>query len=290
MPDHAILETAAPLFRILQVTDLHTDIEERLNERTREDIRAMLARSQPDLIAVTGDVWCGEERPETAPMWRQRDLAFFGSLGAPWVLTFGNHDCVEDMERVLGLIAATPHAVAPVGDGRGSFRIELRQAGTNPAQACWDLFFINSGARWRLPEDLAWFEQETRRINTARGRVLPGVAFFHIALKNYQDAIDEGRTIGIGSEDVLGWGNDDGSAAPMLKQPGNLRACFCGHSHENDFHFIEDGVLFGYGRATGHGGYGGDKLAKGATLIELEMRTGRLSFKTIFADGSEWSH
>jgi len=43
-----------------------------------------------------------------------------------------------------------------------------------------------------------------------------------------------------------------------------------------------------YGRATGHAGYGGDKLRKGAKPIELDLRAGQYQQVTVFADGSRW--
>lgn len=300
-------------FRILQVADFHSDVEERLNERTRADVRAMAAHFAPDLLAVTGDIWCGDEHPEAAPMWRQRDLAFLGALGLPWAFALGNHDYVGDLDDAFALIAATPHAVAPCGSGRGDFRIEVTWP--NAAQArghvprrrsrrlrvpegpALDVFFLNSGPRWNLPGDLRWFEEEIERINESRGLVLPAIVFFHIPLENYQRAINEGRTIGVGDEDVLNWGDEEGIAAAILKRagrrgetPGNVRACFCAHSHKNDFYFEEDGVIFAYGRATGYGGYGGEELAKGAKLIEVDIVAGTLSFMTVFADGTSWGH
>lgn len=292
-PDFAIIEVNKPVFCILQITDLHSDVEERLNERTREDIRAMVAAHRPDLLAVTGDVWCAEERPETARMWRQRDLDFLGSLDTPWAFTWGNHDFVGDWEEASALIAATPNVVAPPGDGHGNFRVEVRRGGSGAARPAWDLFFINSGPQWRLPDDLTWFESEVERVNAARGRVVPAAVFFHIPTGNYQAAIDEGRAIGFGSEEVLNWGDDDGLAADILKRAGrsgdgatrgNVRACFCGHSHKNDFHFAEEDVVFAYGRATGYGGYGGEDLRKGAKRIDLDLVNGGLTFQTIFAN------
>lgn len=274
-------------FRILQLTDFHSDVSEFMNERTRADVRAMIAHFKPDLLAVTGDIWCGDDHPESAPMWMARDLVFLGGLGVPWAFTWGNHDWFDDFQAARVRIAATPNAIAPEGDGHGNFRIEVHPPGAS--RPAWDLFFLNSGPSWNLPGDLDWFHGECARIHEERGRVLPAIAYFHIPLRNYQDAIDTGRTIGFGTETVLFWGDDDGIAAPILKEPGNLRACFCGHSHKNDFYFVEDGITFAYGRATGYGGYGGEELAKGGKLLLLDLNTGAFCFQTVFADGSVWS-
>jgi hypothetical protein len=167
----------------------------------------------------------------------------------------------------------------PPGDEGGHFRITLKTAKDGVTQ--WDLFFINSGVQWNLPHSLAWFQAESQWLAEARARTVPAVAFFHTPTKNYQAAIDEGRAIGIANEPVLFSGDEDGLAAGMLKAPGNLRACFCGHSHRNDCHFVEDGVTFAFGRATGHGGYGGEDVPKGGKLIELNPDGTGLKFETL---------
>jgi hypothetical protein len=296
--NHAVLVAPAQRpFRVLQAGDFHSDQDAFLNERTRHDMRAFVELWVPDLIVAAGDIWCGDEHPEAAPMWRHRDLAFFGSLGVPWTFIQGNHDWMGEPERAFDVIRSAPGCIMPAGDGRGNHRIELRRE--KGGDTVWDLFFLNAGLEWRLPGDLAWFEAEVRRLNLDRGWRAPAVCWFHIPLRNYQEAIDEGRTIGAGNEKVLHWGDDAGLAAGIFKragQPdagsgrGNVRACFCAHSHENDFHFIEDGVIFGYGRATGWGGYGAEVLRKGATLIELDAAGAWIDFRTVFADGSQWRH
>jgi len=36
----------------------------------------------------------------------------------------------------------------------------------------------------------------------------------------------------------------------------NIKATFCGHDHNNDFHGDYNGIELYYGRKTGYGGYG----------------------------------
>ena len=284
----AVLTAEETQFRILQVTDLHSNNEERLNERTRDEIRDMVARFDPHFIAVLGDVWCGDEHPEAAPMWMARDLEFLGGLGRPWAMAWGNHDYCTSFDEALAHIRKTPNAVCPEGNGRGAFRIELRKE--DGAVPRWDLFFLNSGPAWEIPRDTAWFEAEAARIREARACSVPAIGYFHIATGNYQRAIDEGRIAGVAGESELGWGDDEGRVAEILKAAGNFRACFCGHSHRNDFHFEEDSIVFAVSRATGYGGYGIEHLAKGGVLLELDMDSDEFQFKTVFSGGAVWHH
>src|SRR5690606_1014064 len=92
----------------------------------------------------------------------------------------------------------------------------------------------------------------------------------------------------IANEEVLHAGDEEGEGARLFTLYDGACACFCGHSHRNDFYFIRGGVTFAYGRATGAGGYG-DDVPKGAKLIELATGGGRRRFKTVFPDGTEWS-
>lgn len=271
-------------FRILQLTDFHGDVSAYANERTRADVRAMVARYRPHFLAVTGDIWCGDLRPETAGMWMAQELEFIASLQTPWAFAWGNHDYAADFAAAQARILATAHYAAPTTTSRGECHLAVRDAG---GQIAWDLFFVNSGAAWRLPGDLEWFLAHAKALAESRGRIVPALLFFHIPLMRYQRAIDDGRAQGIALEEVLCWGDEADTGADLLLASANLRACFCGHSHRNDFWFEEDDVIFAYGRSTGYGGYG-DDLKKGAKLITLNLERGELDFETVFGDGSTW--
>lgn len=280
-----ILIATEKRFRILQIADLHSDEEERLNERTRAAVRAMVDRFRPHFLAVLGDVWCGDTHPEAAPMWMRRDLGFLGSLGCHWALAWGNHDYCGDFGAAWTQIGRSPNAIAPEGDGQGSFRIELRDGNGQPL---WDLFFLNSGVAWEFPRSAAWFEAEIEHLRRTRTHDLPAICYFHIPTGNYQQAIDEGRTVGRGNEEVLGWGDDDGAMAQVITRTGVVRACFCGHSHKNDLYFREDRTIFAYTRATGYGGYGIEDLPKGGTVLELDTASRNFRFKSVFLQGEVW--
>lgn len=273
-------------FRILQITDFHNDGEAALVEQTYHAVRSMCADWKPDLLAVTGDIWCSDNAPELASVRMQRDLNFLGSLGIPWGFCWGNHDYMGAFEAHQAAIDAAPNILYTASDGKGNARIELHAPGD--AAPAWDVFFLNSGQWWVLPEALAWFREESARLRAARGRVVPAIAYFHIPLKNYQTAMESGRAQGIALEEVLCWGDEEGEAERIFKEAGNVRACFCGHSHRNDFRFEEDGIVFAYGRCTGHGGYG-DDVPKGATLLELDPFSGSFLFFTVFPGGATWT-
>ncbi len=268
----------SPVFRILQVTDIHADVSEVDNIQTRDGIRRLADLHSPDLLMVTGDVWCSDDKPHLAPMWRNRELSFLNALGVPWALTYGNHDYTEnDPAGLLASIGRMSNARIPAPTPRGDFRIELRRDG----EALWDLFVLNSGEAWRMPGDLDWFLAETDALRREREKTVPALLFFHIPLGNHQRAIDEGRFNGLALEPASGWGDDDGCGAELVKGAGNVRACFCGHMHRNDGWFDEGGVRFHFSRSSGFGGYGHDTTPKGGRLIEIDLATGALESRTV---------
>ncbi len=287
--NHAVLRAGRGVFRILQVTDIHGDECENDNEHTRADITAMVHGWRPDFIAVTGDLWCSDTNPETAPMWMTRELRFFGGLGVPWAFIPGNHDYIPDWDTVHARIAAAPNAVAPQGNGRGAFRVEIVFGQPGVSWPAWDVFFLNSGAAWHVPEDLEWFVEESERLTRTRECIVPAIMFSHIPLGDHQQAVDEGRARGIVLEEARGWGDDDRRGAEMVRRRRNVRACFCGHFHRNNYCFEDQEMLCVASRATGYGGYGHDTTPKGGTLIELGLESKQVSFMTVFADGATWT-
>jgi hypothetical protein len=271
-------------FRVLQLTDFHDDVSDGLTARTYADVRTLVQVWQPDFLAVTGDIWCGDDKPGRGPELMRRDLEFLGSLNVPWAFTWGNHDYKDNLESDTARIAASPNACMPPGDCRGNFRVGILHNG-NPA---WDLYFLNSHGEGLWPLDLLWLEAEARRLLQLRDTRTSAIAFFHIPLQQYETARLRGKIHGIAHEEVLYWGNS-ADRFDAIRDTGTIRACFVGHSHVNDFHFEEDGVTLVSGRAMGHGGYGADRLAKGATLIELDPVSTQFTFRTVFADGSTWT-
>jgi hypothetical protein len=118
----------------------------------------------------------------------------------------------------------------------------------------------------------------------------PVLCFLHIPLLQYDTVWQKKLAKGIFKEPVCTYG-EDGSAIAKLKKFGDVKACFCGHDHVNDFSGTWQGIEMVYGRATGHAGYGANKLKKGGKLITTNLNDPKKSYtwKTVFADGSDWS-
>ena len=266
-PNRLSLRANNRSFRVLQVTDWHSDQDADAAERTRADVRALVAQTQPDLVAVTGDIWCADDdHVGQARAVMNADLETLASLGVPWAFVPGNHDYYPDRNWLARRFAQTPNAVAPRGDGRGSFIVEVTGDGAEPL---WELYFVNSALEWNPLADIARFRKLVRSAPSEPPRA--AAIFTHIPLRQYEDARLSGDFTGDAHEEVLCWG-DDGRMLRAFQRAlavrGGLRFVTCGHSHENDFTAVVDRVTLTYGRVTGYGGYG-EKLQRGGKLFRL---------------------
>lgn len=274
-------------FRILFLTDFHNDTGEDAARRTWDDIHDMVQQRRPNFLALGGDIWCGDEDPGRARRLMERDLQELADIGLPWAFAWGNHDYGGALAEDNRILRSAPCSAMGGSDDDGNCRVELWDPGHE--RILWDFYFINSRELWRPEEDWQWFESETARIREERGETLPSLVFFHIPLAQYEEARLSGQYRGVAREQVLCWG-DDGSGLERIEAAGGVRACFCGHSHTNDFQFERNGIIYAYGRATGHGGYGADRLSKGAKVIDIQplLPDAPLDIFTVFADGAEW--
>ena len=107
-------------------------------------------------------------------------------------------------------------------------------------------------------------------LTTQKPSKSPVLCFLHIPLLQYDTVWQKKVAKGIFKESVCTYG-EDGSAIAKLKKFGDVKACFCGHDHVNDYSGTWDGVEMVYGRATGHAGYGAHKLKKGGKLITVDL-------------------
>jgi len=116
---------------------------------------------------------------------------------------------------------------------------------------------------------------------------VPRFAFFHIPLRQYDDIWKNGAARGMKGEEVC-MEKEDGTSLAVLKA-ASVRACFCGHDHQNDYSGTADGVELVYGRVSRAGGYGADIFPKGGKLITVNCRKGTYNWVSITPDGKRWS-
>lgn len=96
------------------------------------------------------------------------------------------------------------------------------------------------------------------------------MAFFHIPIPEYKDAVmeDKNRLFGVRGEGVACPTTNSGLFT-SIKECGDVMGTFVGHDHNNDYAVMYKEVLLAYGRYSG-GNTVYNNLANGARVIILQ--------------------
>ena len=271
--------------RILQLTDIHffcdrDTLGEEADQKTLEDFKRLIDLHQPDVLALTGDLWHDnpENRGGEFADWAVEKVS---ALGIPWLFTWGNHDELDDYAAAQVLLTESKGSLYRGGNSGGNYEVTLTD---KEGAAIWQMVCLNTTNQGLQDEQEKWLK--SRAADAGRPKV-DAFCFLHIPLMDYHRLWNSGKCEGLHGEDVCTYG-EDGSAFSSLQKVGGIRACFCGHDHVNDYSGSRDGIEMVYGRASGHAGYGADKLPKGGKLITLNAAERTYSWKSVFADGTSW--
>lgn len=288
-------------FKIVQFTDTHfADRNEDLDEakaaevraRLIADMNAILELEKPDLVVFTGD----NVLTPKLEYWRKL-VDPMVKKGIPWAAVMGNHDHEKTGKtgsELISLVRSLPGSLAQHGPdelgGGGNYILLVKSATTQQAKAA--IYLMDSGEyapneslghyAWFTFSQVAWFRQQSRTLTEANGNVpLPSIAFFHIPVPEYDEALAGGKVFGTKGEAICSPKVNSGFFCAALESK-SLMGCFVGHDHNNDTAATCRGICLAYGRKTGEFAY--RNLPSGARVIELYE--GKSQFATWTRDGS----
>lgn len=136
-------------------------------------------------------------------------------------------------------------------------------------------------------DQIQWYRENSAKYTKQNGGTpIPSLAFFHIALPEYNQAASDETAILVGTrkEKACAPQLNSGLFASM-KEMGDIQGVFVGHDHDDDYAVYWKGILLAYGRYTG-GDTVYNNLTNGARVIE--MTEGENGFKTwIHLKGNE---
>ena len=141
---------------------------------------------------------------------------------------------------------------------------------------------LSSGLCASLPlpvDQIRWYRENSAKYTKQNGGTpLPSLAFFHIALPEYNQAASDETAILVGTrkEKACAPQLNSGMFASM-KEMGDILGVFVGHDHDDDYAVFWKGILLAYGRYTG-GDTVYNNLSNGARVIE--MTEGSTNFRT----------
>ena len=277
-------------FKIVQFTDVHWVYGDAKSEGAAKRMAEVLDAEKPDLVIFTGDVVTA--KPATEGLKTALKPVLERKL--PFAVTFGNHDDENDLTRaqllevLQGLEGNLTTTTAGI-TGVTNYILPIKGSTSDNAAAVLYMFDSNSystikdvkGYGWIERDQIDWYMKSSKAFTTANGgSPLPSLAFFHIPIPEYHEAVANENTymVGFRKERACAPEINSGLGVAMLKA-GDVMATFVGHDHVNDYAVNWRGILLCYGRCTSDGTtYTGIPEGNGARVIVLTE--GKREFET----------
>ena len=263
--------------KIVQLTDIHWDPQSKNCAQTAQTIEAVLALEKPDIAMLTGDVVTEKPGPEG---WKAI-IALLEKAQVPFTVMMGNHDAeVMPKQEIYDLLTQSPYFIGEKGPetihGCGNYVVPVYGADHKTTKAL--LYCIDSNDYpeskdygtydWIHFDQVAWYRQTSARFTKENGgNPLPALAFFHIALPEYDAIPNNGTMLGEKNEGSGASKINSGLFASFIEM-GDVMGAFVGHDHDNDFIGTHYQIALAYGRVTGTDAYG--DLERGMRVIELK--------------------
>ena len=263
--------------KIVQLTDIHWDPQSKNCAQTAKTIETVLALEKPDIAMLTGDVVTEKPGPEG---WKAI-IALLEKAQVPFTVMMGNHDAeVMPKQEIYDLLAQSPYFIGEKGPetihGCGNYVVPVYGADHKTTKAL--LYCIDSNDYpeskdygtydWIHFDQVAWYRQTSTRFTKKNGgNPLPALAFFHIALPEYDAIPNNGTMLGEKNEGSGASKINSGLFASFIEM-GDVMGAFVGHDHDNDFIGTHYQIALAYGRVTGTDAYG--DLERGMRVIELK--------------------
>lgn len=297
-----LTKSAEKDFTVLNLTDIHWDIVAWMPGNTEYEavtktIRELIARTQPDLITVSGDLSWGMAVESYVAV---ADL--MDSFGIPWAPVWGNHD-YEKPEVNQGTVeefAKRPLCLFETGDpalGCGNYPLLIQEDGrtvagllmtdTHKGATFVDENGTETGTWGRLyPNQLEWIKEQCKLINadTAIIQHIPIFGYMEAAQAAYRSGLDlKAMTLeesltptcwnpgyedstGVQHEGICSYPLEEGALDACLE--AGVKAIIVGHDHNNNWIINHKGIRFVFSLKTGPGCYWQPEL-NGGTVIKI---------------------
>ena len=253
-------------FRILHLTDIQDTMYP--NKDTLKLIDALLVKTKPDLVILTGDQLKGYSL--YFKLFKEKGIqnAIFRLMSCmekrhiPYAVTFGNHDmqCGMDNEKQEKIYQKLPYCHCV---NAGTFSINIKQQD----ETVFRLYVLDSGyqmqnGKYLPPEkkNLYWLDKSLREY-----KEIPSFVFQHIPLPEYR------KCIGVTVHEPI-CSAIENEEFQILKKYGNVLGVFCGHDHKNDFLAKYEGIDLAYTPSCGFASYGNGVL-RGGRLLVLDAKS-----------------
>nr|WP_239060759.1 metallophosphoesterase family protein [Bacteroides sp. 519] len=272
-------------FKIVQFTDVHFKYKNPASDIALERINEVLEAEKPNLVIFTGDVIYAPPA-DTAMRVVLQQVA---NHKIPYVVTFGNHDDEHNMSRrqLYDVIRTVPYNLMPEYIDTFDFVLPLQASDSKQDAALLYCLDSNSYAQpkeiggygWFSFNQVNWYLNQSKQYTEKNNNTpLPALAFFHIPVPEYNEAMTQDNVIMVGKkmERECSPKINTGIFAAM-RLSGDVMGIFVGHDHDNDYAVMWKDVLLAYGRYSG-GNTVYNNIPNGARVIE--MYEGTRTFKS----------
>ncbi len=265
--------------KIMQLTDTHYIAGDPRSERALRNVIEMLDAEKPDFVIHTGDIVFGKPAEASA----RAILQPLVDRKIPFAVAMGNHDSDFDlsrteMYRVLRSIPGNVNTPDDLGISGCSNDI-LTLSGKKGLDRVFYLF--DSGNReypagmksWGYvhTDQIEWYRAASR-IFTQRhgGKPVPSMAFFHIPVPEYSQAIRDTSRVMMGNiGEEPGAPKFNSGLYLAMREQGDVQAIVTGHDHNSDFVMLWQDFFLIYGRFSGCDTVYNDLKPNGARLFEF---------------------
>lgn len=300
LEDHAVIvKDPNRDFVVMNLTDFHlaeydyTYLNNVKANRSYLYIKEMVAEVQPDLITISGDIFCEDGDSNIYAVHRLTE--FFDELGIYWAPIFDWHDeqgnC--DMNYIADIMMESEFCLFRKGDpalGIGNYVINVVEEKDGVQTPVHSILMMHThhGNFW--DNQIQWYKWAANGINELAGEKVTSSVIMHVPFAQYDIAYNEAwdeengcwkdgyGAFGVKGESICcerdenGEPLDNGFFAAM-QEVGTTTNTICGHEHVNFFSIEYQGIRLTYSLSIGLSCYGDNSNetdSTGATLLVID--------------------
>ena len=279
--DESLIKVNGNSIKVLQFTDLHINNAPDM-PITFHVIKRTIYKTNPDLIVFTGDIFSSSATKKNVDTF----LNFVSKFDLPWAVALGNHDdeTPYTLNELSSKIESADLSLFKTGDLTdldlyGNYYYDVEFSDNNKYQ----FIFMDSRSAGFKEESKTFYEETiTNAKNNNGGNTVNNFLFFHIPLKEVNDAIEEfnnGNIEGVGRiRETPCIQSTDIHFFDKVKELNATTALIYGHDHINNLKLKYQGVYFNYGAKSSTSSYNNTKI--GGTLYTLNS-DGTFTFNDI---------
>ena len=277
-------------FKIVQFTDTHVIAGDKRSDVAMERMAEVLDAEKPDFVIYTGDLIFG--RPGKESLLQAIEPCV--SRGIPFGVAWGNHDDEQGLTRqeLYDIIKDIPTNLTNTVEGITgvtNYTVPVKTSKGNKDACVFYVIDSNSyskmeevdGYGWVAADQINWYKEQSKAYTEANnGNPLPALAFFHIPVPEFHEAVENENSfmLGLRKEKACSPKVNSGLALAML-EARDVMAISVGHDHINDYLVNWRDIMLCYGRYTGGSTvYNDVPGGNGARVFELTE--GERAFKT----------